>query len=84
VAVADLPGRRHARLAYLFFQQGLRTESATVASIVTLLEPVLAAVLAWAIFDERLGALGVVGAGLLIAGLMVLTFAPRPVPIEGS
>jgi drug/metabolite transporter, DME family len=71
-------------LAYLFFQQGLRTESATVASIVTLLEPVLAAVLAWAIFDEQLGALGVAGAGLLIAGLMVLTFAPRPGSIEES
>jgi DME family drug/metabolite transporter len=71
-------------LAYLFFQQGLRSETATVASIVTLVEPVLAAVLAWAIFSERLGALGVIGAGLLIAGLMVLSFAPRPGSIEGS
>lgn len=69
-------------LAYLFFQQGLQSESATVASIVTLLEPVVAAMLAWLIFDERLGALGLIGAGLLIAGLMVLTLASQPAVIE--
>ena len=57
---------------------GLETESATVASIVTLLEPVLAAILAWILFGERLGALGFAGAGMLIAGLMLLSFGPRP------
>lgn len=66
-------------VAYLFFQWGLRTESATVASIVTLLEPMLAAVLAWLLFDERLGPLGFVGAGMLIAGLMLLSLSPRPI-----
>lgn len=69
-------------IAYLLFQQGLRTESATVASIVTLLEPVLAAILAWLIFAERLGALGAIGAAMLIAGLVMLSFAPRPAAIE--
>jgi DME family drug/metabolite transporter len=64
-------------VAYLFFQWGLKTESATVASIVTLLEPVLAAILAWLLFDERLGSLGFVGAGMLIAGLMLLSVSPQ-------
>jgi DME family drug/metabolite transporter len=64
-------------IAYLFYQWGLKTESATVASIVTLLEPVLAAILAWILFGERLGALGFAGAALLIAGLMLLSFGPR-------
>ena len=71
-------------LAYLFFQWGLQTESATVASIVTLLEPVLAAFLAWVLFDERLGLLGILGAGMLIAGLMLLTFTPQPAAVEAE
>jgi DME family drug/metabolite transporter len=64
-------------IAYLLFQRGLQTESATVASIVTLLEPMLAAVLAWIMFDERLGLTGVLGAGMLIGALSVLTFGDR-------
>ena len=71
-------------IAYLFYQWGLKTESATVASIVTLLEPVLAAFLAWMIFDERLGLLGILGALLLIAGLMLLSFSPRPATINAE
>lgn len=71
-------------IAYLLFQWGLQTESATVASIVTLLEPVLAAVLAWVLFDERLGVAGIAGAGILIAGLLLLSVSPsatsHPVP----
>ena len=69
-------------IAYLFYQWGLKTESATVASIVTLLEPVLAAVLAWIIFGERLGSLGFVGAGLLIVGLGLISFSPPPVSVR--
>ena len=71
-------------IAYLFFQWGLQTESATVASIVTLLEPVLAAALAWVLFDERLGLFGLVGAGMLIAGLVLLSVSPQPVGGSGT
>lgn len=71
-------------IAYLFFQWGLRTESATVASIVTLLEPVLAAILAWLLFDERLGLFGFVGAGMLIAGLMLLSLSPQPTSMRAE
>jgi len=71
-------------IAYLFYQWGLKTESATVASIVTLLEPVLAAFLAWILFEERLGLFGIMGALLLIAGLVLLTFSPQPATISAE
>ena len=63
-------------IAYLFFQWGVKTESATVASIVTLLEPVVASAIAWAAFGEQLGAAGLIGALLLISGLVLLTLSP--------
>jgi DME family drug/metabolite transporter len=63
-------------IAYLLFQWGLQTETATVASIVTLIEPVLAAFLAWMLFDERLGPIGIAGAAMLIAGLALLAITP--------
>ena len=63
-------------IAYLMFQWGLQTESATVASITSLLEPVVAAMLAWVVFGERLGWIGFAGAGLLLGGLVLLTISP--------
>ena len=42
-------------VAYFFYQRGLRDVPASMATIVTLLEPMVAAVLAWFFFDERLG-----------------------------
>ena len=60
-------------LAYLLFFTGLRTTPATVASILTLMEPLTAAILAWLIFDERLGPLGILGAALLIGAMIVLS-----------
>ncbi len=59
-------------LAYLFFLRAMRHTSATVASIVTLLEPLISTVLAWAIFGERLGASGIIGASLLLGAIMLL------------
>lgn len=61
-----------AALAYALFFSGLRSTSATVASVVSLLEPLTATCLAWLIFGERLGVLGIVGASLLLGGLLVL------------
>ena len=60
-------------VAYWFFQKGLRTVSATAASIISMLEPVVAAVLAWILFDETLAATGIIGAGLLIMSIFLLT-----------
>lgn len=59
-------------LAYALFLAGMRTTPATVASIVTLLEPLTATVLAALLFGERLGPLGLLGAGLLLAAIVVL------------
>lgn len=62
-------------VAFLMFQRALQTETATMASVVTLLEPLVAAILAWMFFEERLGAVSWGGAGLLIGALGLLTVA---------
>jgi DME family drug/metabolite transporter len=60
-------------IAYWLYQRGLQEVSATDASIVTLLEPLIAAILAAFLFDERLGLLGWAGALLLIGSITLLT-----------
>jgi DME family drug/metabolite transporter len=74
-------------VAYWMYQRGLQDVPATDASIVTLLEPLIAAILAAMLFDERLGLVGTAGALLLVGSIAVLTLtAPRReravVPIE--
>lgn len=64
-------------LSYVLFFTGMKTTPATAASIVTLLEALTATLLAWIIFGERLGPLGVVGGALLVAGMLVLTLRRR-------
>lgn len=64
-------------LGYALFLTGIRSTPATVASIVTLLEPLTATLLAWVLFGERLTALGIVGALLLLGALAVLALAQR-------
>lgn len=60
-------------LAYLLFQMGLRYVTATTASIITLLEPAVATVLAWWLFNERLAASGLIGALLLMLSIYLLS-----------
>ena len=60
-------------LAYWMFQSGLRVIPATTASIVSMLDPLVAAVLAWALFGETLAAAGIAGAALLIVSLFLLS-----------
>lgn len=59
-------------LAYVLFFTGMRWTSATVASIITLLEPLTATVLAWLIFNEKLGPFGLLGAALLLGSFFSL------------
>ncbi len=68
-------------LAYGLFQVGMRSLSATVVSIVTLCEPLAAALLAWIFFREALGVLGLCGAFLLL-GAMASILQMKSVPIE--
>ncbi len=60
-------------LGYLLLQMGLRSVSATAASIVSMMEPLVAAVLAWVLFGERLAANGIAGAALLMLSIFLLS-----------
>jgi len=55
------------------FQHGLREVPASTASVVTLLEPMVAALLASVIFGERLGPAGWAGAALLLGAIGLLS-----------
>ncbi|HEX7733537.1 MAG TPA: EamA family transporter [Ktedonobacteraceae bacterium] len=59
-------------LAYMLFQTGMRSTPATLTSILTLAEPLTAAILAWALFGERLSPLGILGALLLLGTIFLL------------
>jgi DME family drug/metabolite transporter len=59
-------------LAYAAYTTGLARVSAAAAGIVSLLEPLTATLLGVALFGERLGAIGVVGATLLVGAVAVL------------
>ena len=59
-------------LAYVLFLTGMRSVTATVASIATLIEPLTSTLLAWLLFGEQLGPLGVFGAALLLGAIGLL------------
>lgn len=63
-------------LAYGLFQIGMRSLTATVVSIVTLLEALTAALLAWLLFHEQLGPLGLLGAALLLGAMALILLFP--------
>lgn len=58
--------------AYSAYFTGLRTVPATTATVLSLLEPTTAALLAVVVRDERLGVGGAVGAVLLVSAVVVL------------
>ncbi len=64
-------------LGYGLFQVGMRSVSASMASIVTMCEPLTAAILAWLLLHEELGPLGLLGAGFLLAAMGVLVLFPE-------
>ena len=70
-------------LGYILFLSGMRTTPATAASIVTLLEPLTATLLAWLLFGERLGAAGLLGGALLVLAIVLLSLQPRRAEEEG-
>jgi DME family drug/metabolite transporter len=59
-------------LAYVLFLAGMRHTTATVATIATLIEPLTSTTLAWLLFGERLGPLGLLGALLLLGAIGLL------------
>lgn len=70
-------------VAYSLFNTGLQTTPATVASIVTLLEPLTATTLGIVLFDEHLGLLGGLGAAILISAIVVLRPPALRAPLPG-
>ena len=64
-------------IAYLLFGIGLRSIRSSSATTITLLEPVVATVLAVVVVGERLAPVGWVGLALVLAGLTVLVTARR-------
>lgn len=59
-------------LAFGIFLAGMRHTPATVASIITLLEPLTATILASLFFNEKLGPWGALGAVLLVCAMLLL------------
>lgn len=57
--------------AYSLYYAGLKRLEATRAAVVATLEPVIAAALAYAMFGERFGTLGYLGAGLIIGSVLL-------------
>jgi drug/metabolite transporter, DME family len=64
-------------IAYFLYQRGLQDVPATMASIVTMIEPLIAGLLAWYFFDERLGLWGLLGGALLLGSIGLLTMQSR-------
>jgi DME family drug/metabolite transporter len=67
-------------LAYLLFGIGLRSVRSSAATTITLLEPVVATVLAVLVVGERLTPWGWAGFALVIGGLTLLITARRDAP----
>jgi DME family drug/metabolite transporter len=69
-------------LAYVLYVRALRTTPVTVAAVLTLVEPLTAALLGVLGFGERLGAPGAAGAVLLLVAVAGLT--TRRLPAGGA
>lgn len=61
-------------LAYWLFLAGMRHVSATTASIVALVDPLTAALLAWLLFGETLSASGLIGVVFLVMSFGLASF----------
>ena len=71
-------------VAYLSYLRGLRTQSGTTGSLVALLEPLTATVLAALVLGEWLTGPGAVGAGLLLAAVAVTTLGSATTPARDT
>jgi drug/metabolite transporter, DME family len=60
-------------LGYALFIKGMQTTPASVVSILTLIEPLTATLLAYLLFNEQLSATAWVGAFLVLAAIFVLS-----------
>ncbi|MBK8022578.1 MAG: EamA family transporter [Chloroflexi bacterium] len=71
-------------IAYFLLHMALRTLPGTIASMASVLEAVVAALLAWWLFGESLTLTSMAGAALLLFGLAILSWKPEQLAIAGS
>lgn len=64
-------------VAYLLFGAGLRWVRSSTATVITLIEPAVATLLAVAIVGERFDVVGWVGLGLVVTGIVLLVLPRR-------
>jgi DME family drug/metabolite transporter len=67
-------------VAYSLFNRGLRGVRSGTASTLGLVEPVVAALLAFLLLGERLTAAGLAGAALVLLGLLLVIRTADPGP----
>jgi drug/metabolite transporter, DME family len=60
-------------LAYWLLVLGTGSVRATTASVLTLIDPLVAAILAFALFGERLGATGLLGGAALVTSFIIIS-----------
>jgi DME family drug/metabolite transporter len=70
-------------LAYWLFYRGLRSTASEVAGVLTLLEPLTAAVVAAIVVHEELTGTAIVGGCLMLVAVAAL-YARRPAPDVGE
>ena len=63
-------------LAYLLYTRGLAGLPATVAAVIAILEPVVAAVTGVFVFGEQLNFVSILGIGLVLSAILILSLAP--------
>lgn len=56
-------------LSYAIYGLAMRRTPATLASVAALIEPLIAAALAWRFLGERLAPIGILGGALLLGGI---------------
>lgn len=64
-------------LAYLLYGLGLQRAQASRAVLVATVEPLVAGAVAWALFGERMGALGLVGAAVILSCAALSGWQPK-------
>ena len=65
-------------VAYLLYYRGLRVLGPTRTSMYSNLQPIIAMLVAWALLHERPTAAQVLGAGLIVGGLLATRYAGDP------
>ncbi len=68
--------------SYAFYNLGLQTVPASVASVIATIEPIVAAISGFVFFGQTLEALQIVGAAIIIAAALSLTLQSKPVAAQ--